>query len=193
MSGYGAPSLVNVPRLNEMNAIQGIMSLLQHVDKGELKDLLDNEDQLNGIISDNEEVKKIEGYRDMLMAGNRSLAEHNLSQKPKIERSKQMLIEAHQNKALIQEEFDKNRQKLEAISNQYSPDTTLALLQTSTAQAEEEAEKTADKFMDGEMNVEDFIQTFQSQKTLHHLRKIKTEKLTELLRSRTSSQYSYRF
>ena len=56
MSGYGAPSLVNVPRLNEMNAIQGIMSLLQHVDKGELKDLLDNEDQLNGIISDNEEV-----------------------------------------------------------------------------------------------------------------------------------------
>ena len=48
----------------------------------------------------------------MLMAGNRSLAEHNLSQKPKMERSKQMLIEAHQNKALIQEEFDKNRQKL---------------------------------------------------------------------------------
>ena len=56
MSSYGAPTLVNVPRLNEMNAIQGIMSLLQHVDKGELKDLLDNEEQLNVIISDNDEV-----------------------------------------------------------------------------------------------------------------------------------------
>lgn len=56
MSSYGAPTLVNVPRLNEMNAIQGIKSLLQHVDKGELKDLLDNEEQLNVIISDNDEV-----------------------------------------------------------------------------------------------------------------------------------------
>lgn len=56
MSSYGAPTLVNVPRLNEMNAIQGINSLLQHVDKGELKDLLENEEQLNVIISDNDEV-----------------------------------------------------------------------------------------------------------------------------------------
>lgn len=193
MSSYGAPTLVNVPRLNEMNAIQGIKSLLQHVDKGELKDLLENEEQLNVIISDNDEVQKIAGYRDILMASNKSLAEHNLSQKPKLERSKQLLIDAHQNKALIQAEFEKNRTKLEAFSTQYSPDTTLALLQTSAAQAEEEAEKTADKFLDGEMNVEDFIQTFQSQKTLHHLRRIKTEKLTELLRSRRPSQYSYRF
>ena len=46
------------------------------------------------------------------MASNRSLAEHNLSHQPKIERNKQVLIEAHQNKALIQEQFDKNRQKL---------------------------------------------------------------------------------
>ena len=56
MSSYGVPTLVNVPRLNEMNAIQGIVSLLQHVDKGELKDLLENEEQLNVIISDNDEV-----------------------------------------------------------------------------------------------------------------------------------------
>ena len=56
MSSYGAPTLVNVPRLNEMNAIHGIMSLLRHVDKGELKDLLENEEQLNVIISDNDEV-----------------------------------------------------------------------------------------------------------------------------------------
>ncbi|XP_073258014.1 vacuolar protein sorting-associated protein 37B-like [Porites lutea] len=193
MSSYGAPTLVNVPRLNEMNAIEGIMSLLRHVDKGELKDLLENEEQLNVIISDNDEVQKIAGYRDVLIASNKSLAEHNLSQKPKLERNKQLLIDAHQNKALIQAEFEKNRTKLEAFSTQYSPDTTLALLQTSTAQAEEEAEKTADKFLDREMNVEDFIQTFQSQKTLHHLRRIKTEKLTELLRSRRPSQYSYRF
>ena len=56
MSSYGVPTLVNVPRLNEMNAIQDITSLLKHVDKGELKDLLENEEQLNVIIADNDEV-----------------------------------------------------------------------------------------------------------------------------------------
>lgn len=194
MSGfYGAPSLAtNVPQLNEGKAFQDIVSLLQHIDKGELQELLDNEAQINDLISDNEEVKKIAVQRDTVMASNRSLAEYNLSQQPTLERKKQLLIEAYQSKALIQEEFNKNWQKLEALSSQHSPDTTLALLQASTAQAEEEAEKTADNFMDGEMNVEEFIQTFRSQKTTHHLRKIKSEKLSELLRSRRS-QYSYRY
>lgn len=192
MSGYGVPSLVNVPRFNEINAFQDCMNLLQHIDKGELRELLGNEAQINDIISDSNEVKKIAVHRDTLMASNRSLAEHNLLQQPVLERKKQVLVEAHKNKAAIQEEFQENRQKLEALSSQYSPETTLALLQTSTAQAEEEAEETADKFMDGEMNVEEFIQTFQSQKTVHHLRRIKSEKLNELLRSRSSSQYSYR-
>lgn len=194
MSGYGAPSLVMAPPLNEAKAIHDLTSLLRHIDdKGELKELLENESQLNDIISDNEEVKKIKVQREMLMASNRSLAEHNLQQQPILESRKHQLYEAHQNKAVIQEVFEKNRQKLEALSSQYSPDTTLALLQASTAQAEEEAEKIADKFLDGEINAEDFIQTFQNQKTVHSLRKIKTEKLSELLRSRTSSQYSYRF
>lgn len=56
MSSYGAPSLANVPQLNEVKAFQDMMSLLQHIDKGELQDLLDNEAQINDIISDNEEV-----------------------------------------------------------------------------------------------------------------------------------------
>lgn len=194
MSRYGAPSLVMAPALNESKALHDLTSLLRHIDdKGELKELLENESQLNDIISDNEEVKKVNVQREMLMASNRSLAEYNLQQQPILESRKHQLYEAHQNKAAIQEVFEKNKQKLEALSSQYSPDTTLALLQTSTAQAEEEAEKIADKFLDGEINAEDFIQTFQSQKTVHSLRKIKTEKLSELLRSRMSSQYSYRF
>ncbi|XP_044174092.1 vacuolar protein sorting-associated protein 37B-like isoform X1 [Acropora millepora] len=194
MSGiYGSTSFVNGPQLNEAKALQEIMSLLQHIDKGELQELLNNEGQINDLISDNEEVKRIGIHQDTVMASNRSLAEYNLSQQPVLERKKQMLIEAYQNKTLIQVEFDKNQQKLETLSSQYSPDTTLALLQASAQQAEDEAEKTADKFMDGEINVDEFIQTFQSQKTTHHLRKIKSEKLSELLRSRRPSQYSYRY
>lgn len=193
MSGYGAPSVAMAPFLNERKAIEDLTSLLKHIDdKGELKDLLENESQLNELIADNEEVKRIQVQRETLMASNRSLAEYNLSQQPILEAKKNALFEAHRNKAVIQEMYEEYRKKLDALSSQYSPDTTLALLQTSAAQAEEEAEKIADKFLDGEINVEDFIQSFQSQKTIHNLRKIKSEKLTELLRSMMSSQYSYR-
>lgn len=193
MSGYGAPSVAMAPFLNERKAIEDLTSLLKHIDdKGELKDLLENESQLNELIADNEEVKRIQVQRETLMASNRSLAEYNLSQQPILEAKKNALFEAHRNKAVIQEMYEEYRKKLDALSSQYSPDTTLALLQTSAAQAEEEAEKIADKFLDGEINVEDFIQSFQSQKAIHNLRKIKSEKLTELLRSMMSSQYSYR-
>lgn len=193
MSGYGVPSVAMTPFLNEGKAIQDLTSLLQLIeDKGELKELLENESQLNDLIADNEEVKRIKVQRETLMASNRSLAEYNLSQQPILEAKKNALFNAHQSKTAIQETYEQKRQKLDALSSQYSPDTTLALLQTSAAQAEEEAEKIADKFLDGEINAEDFIQAFQSQKTIHSLRKIKTEKLTELLRSRMSSQFSYR-
>lgn len=193
MSGYRVPSVAMAPFLNERKAIEDLTSLLKHIDdKGELKDLLENESQLNELIADNEEVKRIQVQRETLMASNRSLAEYNLSQQPILEAKKNALFEAHRNKAVIQEMYEEYRKKLDALSSQYSPDTTLALLQTSAAQAEEEAEKIADKFLDGEINVEEFIQSFQSQKTIHSLRKIKSEKLTELLRSRMSSQYSYR-
>lgn len=193
MSGYGVPSVAMTPFLNEGKAIQDLTSLLQLIeDKGELKELLENESQLNDLIADNEEVKRIKVQRETLMASNRSLAEYNLSQQPILEAKKNALFKAHLSKTAIQETYEQKRQKLDALSSQYSPDTTLALLQTSAAQAEEEAEKIADKFLDGEINAEDFIQAFQSQKTIHSLRKIKTEKLTELLRSRMSSQYSYR-
>lgn len=58
MSGiYGSASFVNGPELNEAKALQDIMSLLQHIDKGELQELLNNEGQIYDLISDNEEVR----------------------------------------------------------------------------------------------------------------------------------------
>lgn len=49
--------MVTAPVLNKDRAMYDLTSLLQHIDdKGELKELLENESQLNDIISDNEEV-----------------------------------------------------------------------------------------------------------------------------------------
>lgn len=167
--------------------------MLGRLDKGELQELMENEAQLNEMIENMDARKQIQTIRETLLASNRSLAEYNLGLEPKLHSGREKLIEAHQNQQQLQEAFDQNRKKLEEASSDYAPDTTLALLQTATAQAEEEAEKTVDKFLEKEIASDEFIQKFLEQKTLHHLRRTKTEKLTELLRSRMSSQYSYRF
>lgn len=64
----------------------------------------------------NLQVKKVNVQREMLMASNRSLAEYNLQQQPILESRKHQLYEAHQNKAAIQEVFEKNKQKLGKVS-----------------------------------------------------------------------------
>lgn len=64
----------------------------------------------------NLQVKKVKVQWEMLMASNRSLAEYNLQQQPKLESRKHQLYEAHQNKAAIQEVFEKNKQKLGKVS-----------------------------------------------------------------------------
>ena len=46
------------------------------------------------------------------MASNKNLAVLNLSMEPMMASKKQLLIESHQNRTMIQEEFAKNRQKL---------------------------------------------------------------------------------
>ncbi|EDO31948.1 predicted protein [Nematostella vectensis] len=188
-----APSTVAVPKLDSENAVREALSLMKHLDKGELQEIMDSEENLDNILRDLEEIKKIEVNREMLTASNRSLAEFNLKIEPQLNQGRQQLIEAHERREMLQAQFQSNKAKLDTLSDQYSSDTTTALLQTAVAQAEEDSEKTVDTFLDGKMSMEDFIQTFMPQKALHHLRRVKAEKLTELLQQRRSGQCSYKF
>lgn len=52
MSDYTVPS--------SDTAFEEMSNLLQHCDKGELQELMDNEERLNGIVADLEEVRALE-------------------------------------------------------------------------------------------------------------------------------------
>ncbi|XP_029685181.1 VPS37B subunit of ESCRT-I a isoform X2 [Takifugu rubripes] len=62
-----------------------------------------------------------------------------------------------------------------------SLDTLLALLQAEGAKIEEETENMADSFLDGEMTLDNFIDVYQSNRKLAHLRRVKIEKLQEMV------------
>lgn len=77
----------------------------------------------------------------------------------------------------------------ESKSAGISPDTTLALLQTAAAEAEEQSESVAHDFLSGKKDAEKFLEDFESIRKTMHLRKFKSEKMCELLRTGGQSSY----
>lgn len=72
-----------------------------------------------------------------------------------------------------------------------TPETVLALLQAATAECEEYSERIAAKFQEKDMSIEEYIEGFMGARKQMHLRKLKTEKMLEIIRKEnTPSFYS---
>uniref|UniRef100_T1ITX4 VPS37 C-terminal domain-containing protein n=1 Tax=Strigamia maritima TaxID=126957 RepID=T1ITX4_STRMM len=162
------------------------LSGLQQYGTDELKKLLIEDERLNDMIKNLPQIRNVDMEKEMLMASNKSLAEFNLSREPRLRQARQRLIESYQKASEDFSEVETKKQQLDELSRRISLDTTLAILQTSAAQIEEETETVAEKFLEGSVDVDGFLDEFLPQRKVAHLRRIKVDKLTELLhRSQT--------
>lgn len=62
-------------------------------------------------------------------------------------------------------------------------DTIQALLETSAAETEEDSEKIVRQFLDKDITVDIFLESFMDSRKLMHLRKFKADKMRELIRN----------
>lgn len=62
-----------------------------------------------------------------------------------------------------------------------SLETALALLQTAASEMEEESETIAKKFLDNEIDLDEFLEQFLAKRNLMHMRLVKAEKLSKIL------------
>ncbi|CAL7949329.1 unnamed protein product [Xylocopa violacea] len=171
---------------NQEPDIPAALGLLSHLTNDELKELLNNDAKFEDIVKDVKQFKDLETEKEMLMASNRSLAEFNLSRQPELQEGKQALKDlSEQGNGLCMI----IKQKLDYIkkSGEMSVDTALDLLQTAAAEIEEESETIAEKFLAGDMEVDEFLEQFLSRRKLMHLRKVKVDKLRELIRKSHSA------
>ncbi|XP_060077269.1 vacuolar protein sorting-associated protein 37C-like [Ylistrum balloti] len=162
------------------------VAILQHLNKEELMNLLDNDDKLQDIISDLPQVKNIQTEREMLMAQNKSVAEYNISVMPKLETQKRKLATNYEDANSLKTALAMDKSKLDVLRREQSLDTVCVLLQTAAAKTEEEAEEISDQFFDRKMDVETFLEQYLSKRTLSHLQQVKSQKLTELIRSQST-------
>ncbi|ELT90462.1 hypothetical protein CAPTEDRAFT_154715 [Capitella teleta] len=157
------------------------LGLLQHLNKDELQELLDNEQRMAEIIQSLPQVKNISSEKDTLLASNKSVAEYNLQREPQLVQSRQQLASLYERAVMLQKDYESKKQKLDLKSSSQSLDTSLAVLQSASAQAEEESEELADKFIEGNVELDDFLDVYQKSRTLAHTRRVKVEKLQEMM------------
>ncbi|CAG9791498.1 unnamed protein product [Diatraea saccharalis] len=164
------------------------MGLLSHLNTDELKEILNDDNKFDAILKDVGQVKEWEVEKNTIIASNRSLAEFNLAKEPELEKMKQQVLEKSEVGEQLCSHIRELLEEYKSKSAGISADTTLALLQTSAAETEEQSDNIAQDFLSGKIDVEKFLEDFKPIRTKMHLRKFKADKMSELIRS---GQISY--
>ncbi|VDM09695.1 unnamed protein product [Wuchereria bancrofti] len=173
--------------IKNMNYNQ-VGELLNNDAEKKIDDIIDNISQARLLLFWNFFVRTLPTEREMGLVQNKSLAEWNLSQEPKIEEAKRQLRTTYEEAVKIKEEVMELKEKLNSLSEERSLDTSSALLQAAAQSADDESEAIADRYLRGDLEVDQFLKEFIEKKTLAHMRKIKSDKLLAILRQQQYPQ-----
>ncbi|XP_061393036.1 vacuolar protein sorting-associated protein 37B [Musca vetustissima] len=146
----------------------------------ELKDLLNNDEKLDEKIDTVLEVLKAQ--KDSLFAENRTKAESNIEKEPQIIELKGKIAELNEEGKRCCEAVQEKLAQIKEKSGGVSQETALALLQTAAAESEEASEEIVKKFTGNEITVEAFLEEFLAARKNMHLRRLKAEKMQELMK-----------
>ncbi|NXX99360.1 VP37C protein, partial [Centropus bengalensis] len=164
------------------------MDTLRNRTVQELQELQENTEEIERLALESQEVQELQLEREMALAANRSLAEQNLKFQGPLETGRTDLSRKYEELQVLAEHCKEQKAKLERFSAALQPQTLLDLLQVETQKIEEESEKMAEKFLEGEVPLETFLEQFAIMRKLSHLRRVRVEKMQEILRKLEASQ-----
>lgn len=159
---------------------------LQNLSSDELKDLLNDDDKLDERV--NLAVETLENEKEVVLGENRSFAEGNLEKEPRLIEMRSRVNDLLDQGRTLADSVKEKADELKSKSNSTNPETVLALLQAAAAESEEESEKIVKQFLDNDIAIDVYLEQFMSSRKLMHNRKLKVEKMTELIRSGVSQQ-----
>ncbi|CAM4583470.1 unnamed protein product [Caretta caretta] len=179
----------NTPNAAARNSHSPVkMETLRDLSVKELQELQENSEEIERLALESTEVQELQLEREMALATNRSLAEQNLEFQTPLETGRTNLSDRYQKLQKLAEQCQEQKAKLEKFSAAMQPGTLLNLLQVEGQRIEEESETMAEKFLEGEVPLEIFLEQFSSMRKLSHLRRVRVEKLQEVLRKSEASQ-----
>lgn len=183
MAHYNYPAY----RVSNADNCDDFMSQLKNLTKVELEDLMNNEDKINELISSQEKVRKINLDIQLIQAANREIAEESIKKESVIESLRSELTSKYETIRQLKEMFQINLVKLDSLKKSHNLEEMLNVLQANCAMSEEKSEELADSFYKGGIDLSQFITEFRQRKTEAHLRRIKCDKMRELVIEATRS------
>ncbi|XP_034628664.1 vacuolar protein sorting-associated protein 37A isoform X1 [Trachemys scripta elegans] len=153
-------SELSIPQLTDMNEQEDIL-LEQFVNLPQLKQIIMDKDDL---------VKSIE-----------ELAKKNLLLEPSLEAKRQTVLDKYEQLTQMKATFEKKMQRQHELSESCSSSALQARLKVAAHEAEEESDTIAEDFLEGKMEIDDFLSSFMEKRTICHCRRAKEEKLQQAI------------
>ncbi|XP_031637789.1 vacuolar protein sorting-associated protein 37B [Contarinia nasturtii] len=161
-------------------------SAISFLSSDELKALLNDDAKLEERVDS--VLKILDQEKQVLIDQNRNIAEDNVNKEPEIIERKSRISEISDEGKSLCENLQEMLNALKQKNNNKTPDTALALLQAAAAECEEKSEEIASTFQNKEITIDEYLEQFMMERKLMHLRKLKIEKMVELMRPKSQSR-----
>ncbi|KAJ8271240.1 hypothetical protein COCON_G00100990 [Conger conger] len=156
-----------------MSCGEKLMEKIQDLSQSELQDLLDDAGKVESLVQESDEVQTAQLDREMTLASNRSLAEQNLTLKPRLESQRDQLVERYSQLEGVRETYRQHCTQRDGIMGQVAPEGCCPGCRQQAL---------AEQFLDGSLSLDSFLEHFLSLRSLAHRRRVRIEKLQDALR-----------
>ncbi|KAK5899666.1 hypothetical protein CesoFtcFv8_009122 [Champsocephalus esox] len=147
----------------------------------QLSDMSENEDMLLEFFVTLPQLKQVTSDKEELVTSIVDMAKKNLQMEPQLDGRRQEMLYKYEMLTQMKSAFESRMQRQHELSESCSLSTLQARLKIAAHQAEEESEETAENFLEGRTDIDEFLTSFMDKRTLCHSRRAKEEKLQHSL------------
>lgn len=162
----------------------------------QLNKYLDDDDSLDILIKSWPQYQSLLTEKENLQAQNKRIAQENINKEPILDSVKTRLLQALKDFDIAKSEYTAKREAQKSLQSSNGGDMSLetiySLLLSSSSKAEEETDRMADDFFNNYLgtHTDEELSIFQKQfielRTQAHIKKIKAEKMKELMETNGS-------
>ncbi|XP_072481752.1 vacuolar protein sorting-associated protein 37A isoform X1 [Notamacropus eugenii] len=165
--GYKMPDIPEAfPELSELSLSQ-------------LTEMNEQEDAFLARFSALPQLKQVITDKESLVRSIEELARKNLLLEPGLEAKRQTVLSKYELLTQMKSGFEKKMQRQHELSESCSASALQARLKVAAHEAEEESDTLAEDFLEGKMEIDDFLSSFMEKRTICHCRRAKEEKLQQ--------------
>uniref|UniRef100_A0A8C5HHL5 VPS37 C-terminal domain-containing protein n=1 Tax=Gouania willdenowi TaxID=441366 RepID=A0A8C5HHL5_GOUWI len=163
----------------KMPDIPEFFAELSDMNRTQLSELSENEDMLLQLFVTLPQLKQVTSDKEEFVTNIVDLAKKNLHMEPQLEGKRQEMLDKYEQLTQMKSAFETKMQRQHDLSESCSLSTLQARLKVAAHQAEEESEETAENFLEGRVDIDEFLTNFMEKRTLCHSRRAKEEKLQQ--------------